>query len=207
MNRYPRLQDGDDDDEECPAGEMAGRGESYVASRLLRKRTLFLTGEISQRSADRLKAQLILLGELDAEKPVRLFINSPGGDADAGYSILDTMHFIRPPVYAVCAGLTASAAVIVLLGADKGKRLALPNARILIHQPSTALSGYATDIQIEASEIVKIREKINQLIALETGQPADKVAADTRRNFWMSAAEAVDYGLVDKVVNSRDELE
>ncbi len=208
MNPYGWLRNDeeDDDGEGCPASETAGRGESYVGSRLLKKRTLFLTGEISQRSADRLKAQLILLDEMDAEKPIMLFINSPGGDADAGYSIMDTMRFISAPITVICAGLTASAAVMVLLGAEKGKRLAFPNAHILIHQPSTSLSGYATDIQIEASEIVKMRERINELISEETGQPVEKVAGDTRRNFWMSAVEGVEYGLIDKVVNSRDDL-
>jgi len=180
--------------------------ETSVARQLLKRRTILLSGEISQRSAYRIIAQLLLLGEEESPSPIRLFINSPGGDADAGFAIFDTIRFLNAPVQTICAGLTASAAVIVLLGAPRNRRFSLPNARVLIHQPSTVVRGYVADIQIEASEIVKIREKINELIASETGQPVEKVANDTRRNFWMSAEEALQYGLVGRIIRTRDEL-
>ena len=192
---------------ECPEGEeKEKRGEEGMASRLLKLRTILLAGEINKESAQRVISQLLLLSHEDASKPIRLFIDSPGGDADAGYAIFDVIRFIETPVYTICAGLAASAAVIVLLASPRERRLSLPNARLLIHQPSTGIHGSASDIQIEASEILKIREKINKLIAEETKQPVEKVAKDMHRNFWMSAKEAQEYGLVGRVVVSAKEL-
>jgi len=174
--------------------------------RLLKSRVVLVTDEINKRMAQRVIGQLLMLEEDDAEKPIKVFINSPGGDADAGFAIYDIARFIKPPVQMICTGLAASAAVIVLLAATRKNRFSLPNARLLIHQPSTGVRGYVADIQIEASEILKCRDRINRLIADETGQPFEKVEADTRRNFWMSAQEAEKYGLVDKVITSHSEL-
>ena len=182
------------------------RVEGRIALRLLKQRTVILAGEINRESAQSLIAKLLLLSEESPTEPIKLFINSPGGDADGGFAIFDVIRFIESPVRAVCAGLAASAAVIVLLACPKERRLSLPNARVLIHQPSTGIRGSASDIQIEASEILKLRENINKLIADETGQPVEKVARDTHRNYWMSATEAREYGLVGKVIASSREL-
>jgi ATP-dependent Clp protease protease subunit len=182
------------------------RLESQISLRLLKQRTLLLTGEINRRTSQRIIAELLLLSEEDPKAPIKLFINSPGGDADAGFAIFDVIRFIEAPVKAVCAGLTASAAVIVLLACPKERRLSLPNARFLIHQPSTGIRGSAADIQIEASEILKLREKGDKLIADETGQPLEKVKKDTHRNYWMSASEAQEYGLIGQVILRSGEI-
>lgn len=182
-------------------------GEEELAARLLKTRTVVIADEINKKMAQRVIAQLLLLEQEDPKKPIKLFINSPGGDADAGFAIYDMIKFIKPDVKTICTGITASAAVIILLAATKKNRYSLPNARILIHQPSTGIMGTAADIQIEASEILKFRDKINRLIAGETGQSFKKVEADTRRNFWMSGEEGLKYGLISKIITSRDELE
>ena len=188
------------------SGRDEKRLENAVALRLLEQRTIMLAGEISRESAQRVISQLLLLAEEDPAAPIKLFINSPGGDADAGYAIFDVVRFINVPVHMIAAGLAASAAVIVLLASAKERRFSLPNARFLIHQPSTGVRGSAADIQIEASEILKIREKINKLIAGETGKTVEQIDADTKRNFWMDAEQAKQYGLVGKVVASQEEI-
>lgn len=181
--------------------------EDGFVARLLKTRTIVIADEIDKKMAHRVIAQLLLLEQEDSKKPVNVFINSPGGDADAGFAIFDMIKFIRPEVKTICTGITASAAVIILLGASKKNRYSLPNARILIHQPSTGVMGTAADIQIEASEILKFRDKINHLIAEETGQSIKKIENDTRRNFWMSGEEALKYGLISKIITDREQLE
>ena len=166
-----------------------------------------MSDDIDKKLAHKVITQLLLLEQEDPDAPIHVFIDSPGGDADAGFAIHDMIRFVKPPVRCVCAGLTASAAVIVLLGSPKEDRLSLPNARVLIHQPSTAIRGHASDIDIEASQILKIRDRINQMIADETGQPVERIKEDTKRNFWMSAEEAKAYGLVSRIVTQRDELQ
>jgi ATP-dependent Clp protease protease subunit len=188
----------DEADEKGPDRSLAGR--------LLKQRTVLLSGEINRKSADKVIAQVLLLSEEDSKSPIKLFINSPGGDADAGFAIYDIIRFVEAPVICICAGLTASAAVIVLLASPKERRLSLPNARFLIHQPSSGIRGSAADIQIEASEIIKLREKGNKLIADETGQPVEKVTKDTHRNYWMGAPEAKEYGLIGKVVAAASDI-
>lgn len=180
--------------------------EESLSLRMLKTRTIVLADDIDKDLAKKIITQFLLLEADDPEAPIKIIINSPGGDADAGFAIYDVARFIRCPVKTVCAGITASAAVIVLLCAAKENRFSLPNARLLIHQPSTGVRGAAADIEIEASEILKFRTKINQMIAAETGQTLEKVEDDTRRNFWMSAEEAVRYGLVAKVITSAAEL-
>lgn len=176
-----------------------------LISRLLKTRTIMVTDEVNKKMAQQIMTQLILL-EAENNDDIKVFINSPGGDADAGFAIYDMMRFVKPKILAICTGVVASAAVIILLGAQRGNRYSMPNARILIHQPSTGIHGTASDIQIEANEILKCREKINRLISLETGQGIEKVETDTKRNFWMSAEEALKYGLVNKIILTGDDL-
>ena len=182
------------------------REEDSLFSRLLKTRTIIVSDEIDKKMAQRVISQLLMLEQEDPKKPIKLFINSPGGDADAGFAIFDMVRFIKPEVKTICTGLTASAAVIILLGAEKKNRYSLTNARILIHQPSTGIMGTAADIEIEASEILKFRDKINLLISEETGQSIKKIEDDTRRNFWMSGEEALKYGLISKIVKDREQL-
>ena len=176
-----------------------------LIAKLLKTRTVMVTDEVTKKMAQQIMTQLLLL-EAENNDDIKMYINSPGGDADAGFAIFDMMRFIVPKVKAICAGVAASAAVIILLGARKENRLSLPNARVLIHQPSTGIHGTAADIQIEATEILKCREKINRLISVETGQAMEKVESDTKRNFWMSAEEALKYGLVRKIIQNSDDL-
>ncbi|HQU30799.1 MAG TPA: ATP-dependent Clp protease proteolytic subunit [Candidatus Brocadia sapporoensis] len=194
-----RMQD------ESGGEEKEKRSGGDLIARLLKTRTVMVSDEVSKKMAQQIMTQLILL-EGESDEDIKMFINSPGGDADAGFAIYDMMRFIKPKVKAICAGVAASAAVIILLGAKKENRFSLPNARVLIHQPSTGIHGTAADIQIEASEILKCREKINRLISVETGQPLEKVETDTKRNFWMSAEEAFKYGLVRKIIQTSDDL-
>lgn len=196
----PYLQE-EEEEEERPK-----RATDFNA-KLLKTRTVVVADVINKKMAQQVIGQLLLLEQEDPKKDIKMFINSPGGDADAGFAIYDMMRFIRPRVKAICAGITASAAVIILLGASKEDRYSMPNARILIHQPSTGVMGTAADIQIEAGEIIKFRDKINRLIAQETGQSIEKVENDTRRNFWMTGEEALRYGLISKIVNRREEIE
>ncbi len=194
--RY-RDEEAGEEKEKRPAGDLAAR--------LLKTRTIMVADEVNKKMAQQIMAQLILM-EAENDEDIKIFINSPGGDADAGFAIFDMMRFVKPKVKAICTGVAASAAVIILLGAKKENRFSLPNARVLIHQPSTGIHGTAADIQIEASEIIKCREKINHLIAVETGQTFEKVGSDTKRNFWMSAEEALKYGLVNKIIQTSGDL-
>ncbi len=192
--------------EECPGEDKEKRqGGGDLVAKLLKMRTIMVTDEVTKKMAQQTMTQLLLLeGEGDAD--IKMFINSPGGDADAGFAIYDMMRFVKPKIKAVCSGVAASAAVIILLGAKKENRFSMSNARVLIHQPSTGIHGTAADIQIEASEILKCREKINRLISVETGQPMAKVELDTKRNLWMSSEEALKYGLVSKIIQKNDDL-
>lgn len=177
-----------------------------LTDRLLKTRTIVLAGPVTKKMAERFIGQILLLEQENPRDPIYVFINSPGGDVDAGYCIYDFIRFVAPKVYCICAGLTASAAVVILLAADKANRLSLPNSRLLIHQPSTGVQGTTADIQIEAKEILKIRQKINELIARETGQDLRRVEEDTRRNYWIGAEEARQYGLISRVITSRQEI-
>ncbi|MBM4055636.1 MAG: ATP-dependent Clp protease proteolytic subunit [Planctomycetes bacterium] len=191
------------DNEEDEKDKKRGGGD--LIAKLLKTRTIIVTDEVNKKMAERVITQLLLL-EAESNDDIKIFINSPGGDADAGFAMYDMIRFVKPKVKAVCAGVVASAAVIILLGAKKQDRYSLPSSRILIHQPSTGIHGTASDIQIEANEILKCREKINRLISEETGQTIGKVETDTKRNFWMSAEEARQYGLVNKIISSSDDL-
>ncbi|NUO09584.1 MAG: ATP-dependent Clp protease proteolytic subunit [Candidatus Brocadia sp.] len=191
--------------EEGAGEEKEKRYGGDLIAKLLKTRTVMVSDEVSKKMAQQIMTQLILL-EGEGNDDIKMFINSPGGDADAGFAIYDMMRFVKPKIKTICAGVAASAAVIILLGAKKENRFSLPNARVLIHQPSTGIHGTAADIQIEASEILKCREKINRMISVETGQKMEKVESDTKRNFWMSAEDALKYGLVNKIIQTSDEL-
>jgi len=179
--------------------------ESNLIEKILKTRNILLSGEINKSLGERIIRQLILL-EDQGEDPIKVFIDSPGGDADAGFAIFDMMRFIKPDVIIIGMGLVASAAAIILLAAPKERRIALPNSHYLIHQPLSGMRGVATEIEIHAKELDKLRRKINKLISEETGQKLDKVEKDTDRDYWMNAEEALEYGLISKIISNRDEL-
>jgi ATP-dependent Clp protease, protease subunit len=201
VHRAPRL---DEEEEEEEKHVHALR--SPILRRLLEHRTVLLFGPVTDELAREVMAQLLVLDAADTTKPIRVFINSPGGSVDAGFAIYDMMRFVRAPLYSVCAGLAASAATVILLGAAKDRRLSLANTRFLIHQPSTGMQGTASDVAIGAREILKLRRKVNELLAAETGQPYERISEDTHRDYWMSAEEAKAYGLITRVVTNSGEL-
>lgn len=186
--------------------EQSGLGERAfdIYSRLLRERIVFLGTQIDDTVADSIVAQLLFLDAEDPEKDVQLYINSPGGSVTAGMAIYDTMQQIRPDVVTICYGLAASMGAFLLTAGAAGKRMALPNARLMIHQPLGGAQGQAVDIEIQAREILYLKNQLNELMAYHTGQPMEKIAIDTDRDFFMSSAEAKDYGLIDKVIARQD---
>jgi ATP-dependent Clp protease protease subunit len=206
MNRIEntrlRLEDEEDDENEEKSKDS---GADPLLGKMLKTRTILLSGEINKDLAEKTIRQLILLESMGKD-PVRIFIDSPGGDADAGYAIFDMIRFIEPPVWTIGMGLVASAAAIIQLASPKERRVGLPNSHYLIHQPLSGIRGVATDIEIHARELDKLREKINRLIADETGVPHEQVEKDTDRDYWMNAEEAVKYGLVSRVVVRRSDL-
>ena len=185
--------------------EQTSRGErSYdIYSRLLKDRIIFLDGEVNSDTASLVVAQLLFLESEDPDKDINLYINSPGGVITAGMVIYDTMQYVKPDVSTICVGMAASMGAFLLAAGAKGKRYALPNAEIMIHQPLGGAQGQATDIKIQADHIIRIKEKLNRILAEKTGQPLEKIAADTERDNYMTAEEAAAYGLIDKVVEKR----
>ena len=185
--------------------EQTGRGErSYdIYSRLLKDRIVFIGQEIDDHLANLVTAQLLFLESEDPEKDIYLYINSPGGIVTSGLAIYDTMQYVKTPVSTICIGQAASMAAVLLAGGAPGKRIALPNSRIMIHQPLGGAQGQASDIEIQAREILNVREKLNSILAHHTGQPIEKVAVDTDRDFFMSAEASREYGLIDKVIAHR----
>ena len=185
--------------------EQSGRGErAYdIYSRLLRERIVFLVGPVNDMTANLVVAQMLFLESENPDKDIFLYINSPGGSVSAGLSIFDTMQFIKPDVSTLCMGMAASMGSFLLMAGAKGKRIALPNAKIMIHQPSGGAQGQATDIEITAREILKTREQLNRIYADRTGQTYDKIAADMERDYYMSPEEAKTYGLIDQVIAKR----
>lgn len=196
----------DEEEEDEEEEEEEGYPRKHLAERLLESRVILVAEPVSSELAEDVVGRLLLLDAEDDKSPIDLYINSPGGSVDAGFAVYDMARFITAPVRCICTGLTASAAVLVLLGAPKKHRLSLPNARFLIHQPSGGVRGSVADVKIEADEILKIRKRINALISDETGQPIEKVDEDTSRNRWLDAEQAVEYGLVTKIVKSKKEL-
>ena len=192
------------DDEEKGSGHEK---ENFAfMEKMLKTRTILLSGEIDKPLAERVIRQLLLLEDMNDE-PVKVFIDSPGGDADAGFAILDMMRFVKPPVFTIGMGLVASAGALILLAAPKERRLGLPNSHYLIHQPLSGMRGVATDIEIHANEMERMHARINALISEETGKSLKQVMKDTDRDFWMNSEEAQSYGLLSRIVVNRDELD
>ncbi|MGF0040180.1 ATP-dependent Clp endopeptidase proteolytic subunit ClpP [Peptoniphilaceae bacterium SGI.131] len=188
--------------------ETTNRGErAYdIYSRLLNERIIFVSGEIENHMADLIVAQLLYLESVDPNKDIQLYINSPGGSVYAGMAIYDTMNYIKPDVSTICMGMAASMGAFLLSSGAKGKRYALPNADIMIHQPLGGAQGQATDISIAAEKILKTKESLNRILAQNTGQDIEKIRRDTDRDHWLTAEDAVSYGLIDKVIESHKEL-
>lgn len=186
--------------------EQTGRGErSYdIYSRLLKDRIVFLGDAIDDTVANLVVAQLLFLESEDPDKDVNIYINSPGGVVTAGMAIYDTMQYLKCPISTICIGQAASMAAVLLAGGAKGKRVALPNSRVMIHQPLGGMQGQAVDMEIHAREILGMRERLNDILVSHTGQSKKKIKADTDRDFFMSAEEAVEYGIIDKVIRNRD---
>jgi len=185
--------------------ETSGRGErAYdIYSRLLRERVIFLVGPVTDQSANLVVAQLLFLESENPDKDINFYINSPGGSVSAGLSIFDTMQFIKPDVSTLCMGIAASMGSFLLMAGAKGKRFALPNSRVMIHQPSGGAQGQATDIEIHAREILKTREQLNKIYAERTGQTIEKIRSDMERDFFMDPEESKAYGLIDQVLHTR----
>jgi ATP-dependent Clp protease protease subunit len=185
--------------------EQSGRGErAYdIYSRLLKERVIFLVGPVNDHSANLVVAQMLFLESENPDKDISFYINSPGGSVSAGMSIFDTMNFIKPDVSTLCMGMAASMGAFLLTAGTKGKRFALPNSKIMIHQPLGGTQGQATEIEIHAREILKTREQLNRILADRTGQPLEKIERDTERDYYLSAAESAEYGLIDKVIDKR----
>ena len=185
--------------------EQSGRGErAYdIYSRLLKERVIFLVGPVNDQMANLIVAQMLFLESENPDKDISLYINSPGGSVSAGLAIFDTMNFIKPDVSTLCTGLAASMGAFLLAAGAKGKRFSLPNSRVMIHQPSGGSQGMASDIEIQAKEILYLRERLNRILADRTGKTMEQIHKDTDRDRFMSAEESVDYGLIDKVLTNR----
>lgn len=185
--------------------EQSGRGErSYdIYSRLLKERVIFLVGPVNDQVANLVVAQLLFLESENPDKDISFYINSPGGSVSSGMAIFDTMNFIKPQVSTLCIGMAASMGAFLLAAGARGKRFSLPNSKVMIHQPSGGSQGQATEIEIQAREILKTREQLNKILAERTGQPLDRIERDTERDYYMSADESREYGLIDQVISKR----
>lgn len=192
--------------EECKE-EKEGKDPGHLGKRLLKARVIMISETITDKLARRIAGQCIVMQEEAAHTPITVYVNSPGGSADSGFAIYDILRFVTPPVRTVCTGLCASAAVLAYLAAEKKMRYSLPNSRFLLHQPSTTLFGAASDIEINAHEIIKLRERYNKIIAEQTDKSIEQITKDSDRDFWLSAQESLAYGLVGKIVESFDEVE
>ena len=182
------------------------RHDGSLMRRLLKARTILISEVVTDKLAKNVQAQAFIMNDDDANKPITVYINSPGGSADSGFAIYDTLRFVKPPIRTIVAGLCASAAVVIYLAAPKERRFATPNSRFLLHQPSTRVLGSASDLAIGAEEIVKLRERYNAIVAAETGKTLEGVTKDADRDFWLSPEQAKQYGLVGKVAKSLSEI-
>jgi len=194
------------EEEEDEEPKKQQKPEDALAERFLKTRTILLAGEIDKDQGEKVIRQLLLLEGISATKPINLLIDSPGGDVDAGFAIFDMIRFVKPPVRIVGMGLVASAAALVLIAVPKERRLGLPNSHYLIHQPLSGIRGVATEIEIHARELEKTRERINRIIADQTGQTLERIQKDTDRDYWMNAEEALAYGLISRIGASRADL-
>ena len=202
---FSRYEGEEPDEEQNEKTEQSENPADALTAKFLKTRQILLTGEVNKALAEKIIRQLLIL-EADSDEPIRVFIDSPGGDVDAGYAIFDMIRFINAPVYTIGMGLVASAGALILLASPRERRIALPNSHYLIHQPLSGIKGVATDIEIHAAEIEKVRVKINKLIADETGTKLEQVEKDTDRDYWMNAEEAQKYGLIGKIAFSRKDL-
>ena len=194
------------DEEGDDKKEKKEEGGGDFSEKMMETRTIILSGEVDKDLAEKVVTQLLLL-EAAGDDPIKVFIDSPGGDVDAGFAIFDMMRFVKPNVYTIGMGLVASAGALILLAAPKEHRLAFPNSHYLIHQPLSGIRGVATEIEIHAKELEKLRIKLNQLISEETGQKIERVEKDTDRDYWMNAEESITYGLISKIISKREDLE
>ncbi len=193
-----RIQEPDEDDEDS---------DGWLAKQLVENRMILISEPISDTIARKVVSQVTLMDQKNHEDPISVFVNSPGGSADSGFAIYDILEFVRSPVRTLCTGLSASAAVLAFLAGDDGKRYSLPNSRFLLHQPRTVVTGDASDIDIGASEIIRLRDRYNEVVSEITGKDADQIEEDADRDFWLEASEAQDYGLVDEVIEDYDHFE
>lgn len=203
-----RLDDDEDDEHECPNGgeKNSGSTPNPYEKALLEARTLLLSGPVDDKMLKDATVRILAMEQKDQKKPITVFINSPGGSADAGFAIYDLLRFVKPPVHTVVNGLCASAGILIHLATDKKRRFCLPESRFMIHQPSTMGRGTASDLDITAKEILKLRDRYNRIIADACGKKPEDVTEAARRDFWLDAGQALEYGLVHKVVRKRDEL-
>lgn len=193
------------EEEECQKKQDNKQEDNSISSTFLKTRQILLTGEIDKDLSEKIIRQLLIM-EAENDNPVYLYIDSPGGDADAGFAIFDMIRFVKAPVYIIGMGLVASAAALVLLAVPKERRLGFTNSHYLIHQPLSGIKGVATEIEIHAQELIKMRARINQVISAQCSQPLEKVEKDTDRDFWLDGNEAVEYGLINRIITNRDEL-
>ena len=193
------------DEKDCDSKDKKDAKNGALQNEVIESRSIIISDEVSSELAQKIFTQLVILNRRSETDPIYVYINSPGGCADSGFAIYDMLRFFKAPVITICSGLCASAAVMIFLGADKGKNYSLPNSRFLLHQPSTGIRGSASDIEITAEEITKLRVRYNEVVADITGKKVDAVTADADRDFWMSPQEANKYGLVHKVISSLDE--
>jgi ATP-dependent Clp protease protease subunit len=201
-----RLDDEDQPEAPAKTTQADERPPNMIENNLFKSRTVLLFGEINDKVARAITAQLVALSA-DSDAPIRMFINSPGGHVESGDTIFDVIRFVRAPVQVIGTGWVASAGALIFIGAKKENRFCLPNTRFLLHQPSGGTMGKASDIAIEAKEIIRMRQRLNETFAKETGQSLERITRDTERNFWMSAEDAVTYGLVNRVITAATELD
>jgi ATP-dependent Clp protease protease subunit len=183
-----------------------GKEVTPLAERLIKSRSILLSKGVDDKMVESVSTQLLLMEAESTTDPITVYVNSPGGSADCGFAIFDLLRFVEAPIVTVCSGICASAAILIYLAGDRGQRYTLPNSRFLLHQPSTRAQGTASDLQITAQEIVKLRERYNVIVSEEVSRPVDQVTADSMRDFWLTAEEAVEYGLANKVISKKAEL-
>ena len=183
-----------------------GKEVTPLAERLIKSRSILLSKGVDDKMVESVSTQLLLMEAESTTDPITVYVNSPGGSADCGFAIFDLLRFVEAPIVTVCSGICASAAILIYLAGDRGQRYTLPNSRFLLHQPSTRAQGTASDLQITAQEIVKLRERYNVIVSQEVSRPVDQVTADSMRDFWLTAEEAVEYGLANKVISKKAEL-
>ena len=204
--RAKAEEEEEEEEEEATPSTPAKEEEPKLMERILKTRTILVSEEITSEMAKRIYQSLLLLEAEDSAKPITVIINSPGGEADSGFGIYDMLRFTPCKVRTLVAGLCASAAILIFIAAEKEDRLSLPHSRFLLHQPSSASFGQASDLEIAANEIIRLRDRYNELISEATGKPVDRVAHDADRDFWMAAPQALEYGLVTRIVTRRDEM-